>query len=550
MGDENKTIPMYKKEIDKWIKDQSDPEELGGSKCNRYQIIDELGKGGFAKTYLASVTDYGKKKILENKRGLIAENEAPKYVALKVTWKQENRATEENRLEAKMEQDDFELGFEREASMVRLPSHRNNVIVYDAGRTDEYSYIAVEYVKDPFTGTALPLDQAVETIVQSARGISFLHKHGICHRDIKPENMLIEVRSKRPGDLRLFRLQKEKIDEEYEQKKNMEDYSYNLRKREQENARIEFDQKKQTLIGNGQPITEEFVMENLKRIEEIEKARKETEKRLYDLKKKRIKETKAFGEIYGITVKQGDGVKNCDFNIVKKFEMDANSRITTGDRVKGTPCLMAPEAFSNVYSQKTDVYSLGATLYLLATGEPPYDAETEYEIGAQVQNEDFLPVDPRVLNRNMDKDLAVIIAKAMYKDSPKVTRRYRTVDEFVCDLEKWQYNSRHNWFYRLFNKRKINRPDYTPYVFTKNLEPEKRIRTLGTRLTKTLCFASTKYYEAAEKIESIKSKPARWLTKLLLPISFAALLSGAVIAAYYIGKSAAEKNVERTDKNE
>jgi serine/threonine protein kinase/Tfp pilus assembly protein PilF len=103
----------------------------------------------------------------------------------------------------------------------------------------------------------------------------------------------------------------------------------------------------------------------------------------------------------------------------------------TGDLV-GTLRYMSPEqalAKRDLVDHRTDVYSLGATLYELVALRPPFWANDRQELLRQVAFEEPRP--PRHVNRAMPADLETIVLKAMAKDPAE---RYQTAQEFADDL--------------------------------------------------------------------------------------------------------------------
>src|SRR5262249_55652384 len=82
--------------------------------------------------------------------------------------------------------------------------------------------------------------------------------------------------------------------------------------------------------------------------------------------------------------------KIADFGLAKRLDEDGQGRTRTGD-VLGTPSYMAPEqarGHSRAIGPATDVYALGAILYELLTGRPPFRAETAAETVQQVMNQE------------------------------------------------------------------------------------------------------------------------------------------------------------------
>jgi serine/threonine-protein kinase len=102
--------------------------------------------------------------------------------------------------------------------------------------------------------------------------------------------------------------------------------------------------------------------------------------------------------------------------------------------VAGTASYMSPEQARGepaARERATDVYSLGATLYELVAGRPPYDGASFAETLQKVLNTDL--VSPRTINPMLPKDVETVIRKAMDKD-PR--RRYPTARDLADDLDR------------------------------------------------------------------------------------------------------------------
>src|SRR4029077_2654261 len=122
-----------------------------------------------------------------------------------------------------------------------------------------------------------------------------------------------------------------------------------------------------------------------------------------------------------------------DFGLARLLE--TGSSVTRTVDVLGTPTYMAPEqAVGNnaAVSSATDTYGLGAVLYQLLTGHPPFAGGTTYETIKLLL--DTEPRQPRLLNPKIDQDLNTICLKCLEKD-PK--RRYASALALAEDLERW-----------------------------------------------------------------------------------------------------------------
>jgi serine/threonine protein kinase len=122
-----------------------------------------------------------------------------------------------------------------------------------------------------------------------------------------------------------------------------------------------------------------------------------------------------------------------DFGLARLVE--SQSTVTHTLEVLGTPSYMAPEqAVGNnaAVSSVTDVYGLGAVLYQLLTGQPPFAGGSTYETIKLLLDSE--PRQPRQLNPKIDRDLSTICLKCLEKDP---TRRYSSALALAEDLEHW-----------------------------------------------------------------------------------------------------------------
>lgn len=134
-----------------------------------------------------------------------------------------------------------------------------------------------------------------------------------------------------------------------------------------------------------------------------------------------------------------------DFGLAKRVKSDVSDlrsaglqSLTQSGAILGTPSYMAPEQAAGnrgEVGQATDIYALGAILYVMLTGRPPFQAESAVDTVLMVLEQDVVP--PRMLNPRVDPDLEMIALKCLQKPQDL---RYSTADALAQDLEAFLAN--------------------------------------------------------------------------------------------------------------
>jgi WD40 repeat protein/serine/threonine protein kinase len=125
--------------------------------------------------------------------------------------------------------------------------------------------------------------------------------------------------------------------------------------------------------------------------------------------------------------------KISDFGLAKRVNDDSGP--TLSGEILGTPSYMAPEQSQGKSTQvgpEADVYALGAILYELLTGRPPFRAATVLETLAEVRLQE--PVAPRRLQPKVPRDLETICLKCLQKQA---RQRYATAQALADDLHRF-----------------------------------------------------------------------------------------------------------------
>ncbi len=121
-----------------------------------------------------------------------------------------------------------------------------------------------------------------------------------------------------------------------------------------------------------------------------------------------------------------------DFGLAR---LEGQESLTISGDVVGTPSYMSPEqarAKKIPIDHRSDVYSLGATLYETLTGQPPFSGKDHADTISQIIGRD--PIEPRNVNPRVPKDLETVVLKCLRKDA---NDRYGTAEALAQDLRRF-----------------------------------------------------------------------------------------------------------------
>ena len=140
-----------------------------------------------------------------------------------------------------------------------------------------------------------------------------------------------------------------------------------------------------------------------------------------------------------VIIDEHDQPRITDFGLAKRLHDSAlsspGSALTVSGQVLGSPNYLPPEQAEperGALGPTSDVYALGAILYHLLTGRPPFQAESLTTLLRQVLEAD--PVTPRSLNPGIPRDVETVCLKCLEKEPP---RRYPTARALVEDLGRF-----------------------------------------------------------------------------------------------------------------
>jgi serine/threonine-protein kinase len=175
-----------------------------------------------------------------------------------------------------------------------------------------------------------------------------------------------------------------------------------------------------------------------------------------------------------------DVVKLLDFGLVKEVAESSAPRITQHGAISGTPLFMSPEQASGAdpVDERSDIYSLGAVAYALATGKPPFERRSALEVLIAHARDRVVP--PSDIRPEVPADLESVILRCLAKNPAD---RFQSVDQLeqalgLCEAaDLWNEERAAEWWQNLGEVQDSAEPtrasevtsDYEPMIWSEAL---------------------------------------------------------------------------------
>lgn len=203
-------------------------------------------------------------------------------------------------------------------------------------------------------------------------------------------------------------------------------------------------------------------------------------------------------------------IKVMDFGIARFAREEGK---TLSDKAIGSVHYISPEqARGDITDEKSDIYSVGAMLYEMLSGEKPFDADNPVSVA--LMHMQSKPKKLRTVNSNIPEGLEEIVMRAMQKDASK---RYQSASEMIRDIEEFKKNPSIVFEYKYLTSE--------PEGATKYFDRVKPVNTSGKRNQMSKKYDYYDDYDGDYEEEKKKS--------LFVPILTAVTVAVFIIAAVF-----------------
>jgi serine/threonine protein kinase len=354
-----------------------------------YEILGELGRGGMGIVYKAQNHKYDRPVALK----MILGGRGAAFLEL--------------------------ARFRIEAEGIASLEHPNIVLIHEVGVHLGYPFFALEYagngnLAEKIRAHPMPCDWTGQITLKLALAMQHAHERGIIHRDLKPSNVLLMS-----GDIPKitdFGLAKFTTgDDSPSDARSGMTITFPGGFTELTRMREDFESIKETINDDVTTTFEDYVV----RTEwkgKIGTPNAEDEQRLDEI-----------GQFIQEALRQASSDLPGESQIREK--------LTKSGAIMGTPQYMAPEqAWGHIeeVGPSADIYSLGAIMYEMLTGRPPFREEDSYHVLTSVRSRP--PVPPRQRRDSIDPRLEAICMKCLEKNPE---RRYETMGRLAEDLQRY-----------------------------------------------------------------------------------------------------------------
>ena len=347
-----------------------------------YEILGELGRGGMGIVYKAQNLKFDRPVALK----MILSGRGAAFLEL--------------------------ARFRIEAETIASLEHPNIVLIHEVGVHLGYPFFVLEYAEGGslakrIQAQPMPCDWTAQITLELALAMQHAHQRGIIHRDLKPSNVLLmsdDIPKITDFGLAKFTSAENRLDDDRSgMTVNIPEVFYDLTQ-----TKNDFERIKETVNDDLTTSFEDYVI------------RTEWEKKI--------------GTPNADDERRLDDIRRFIQEAFRQASLDLPEKLTKSGAIMGTPQYMAPEqAWGRIeeVGPAADIYSLGAIMYQMLTGRPPFTGNP-FQVIEKVRRRH--PVSPRQRRDSIDPALEAICMKCLEKT---IERRYKSMGNLAEDLQRF-----------------------------------------------------------------------------------------------------------------